>query len=43
MHKLVVSIATALCAPAAVALAPTKIVDANELMWEFFAKHPLPR
>jgi polyhydroxybutyrate depolymerase len=21
----------------------TKIVDANELMWEFFAKHPLPK
>jgi polyhydroxybutyrate depolymerase len=22
---------------------PTKIVDANELMWEFFAEHPLPK
>jgi polyhydroxybutyrate depolymerase len=22
---------------------PTKIVDANELMWEFFSKHPLPK
>jgi len=21
----------------------TKVVDANELMWEFFAKHPLPK
>ena len=21
----------------------TKIVDANEVMWEFFAKHPLPK
>ncbi len=22
---------------------PTKVVDANELMWEFFAEHPLPK
>ena len=22
---------------------PTKIVDANELMWEFFVEHPLPK
>jgi polyhydroxybutyrate depolymerase len=22
---------------------PTRIIDANELMWEFFSKHPLPK
>jgi len=22
---------------------PTRIIDANELMWEFFAAHPLPK
>lgn len=22
---------------------PTRIIDANEVMWEFFSKHPLPK